>query len=81
MDADGKNRKQLTTAETVDYNPSISTDGRYVVFTSERTGAPDGWRMDIDGGNPKKLSDRGGDPKPATGGWSTGEGNLLEGAD
>jgi Tol biopolymer transport system component len=56
MEADGKNRKQLTTAETVDYGPSITTDGRYVVFTSERTGAPAGWRMDIDGGNPKQLT-------------------------
>ncbi|MCA1602840.1 MAG: protein kinase, partial [Acidobacteria bacterium] len=60
MEADGKNRKQLTTAETVDYGPSISTDGRYVVFTSERTGAPAGWRMDIDGGNPKQLTGGGG---------------------
>ncbi|MCA1633356.1 MAG: hypothetical protein LC802_06440, partial [Acidobacteria bacterium] len=60
MDADGKNRKQLTTPETVDYGPSITTDGRYVVFTSERTGAPAGWRMDIDGGNPKQLTGGGG---------------------
>ncbi|MDQ3472989.1 MAG: hypothetical protein M3447_04550, partial [Acidobacteriota bacterium] len=60
MEADGKNRKQLTTAETVDYSPSVTTDGRHVVFTSERTGAPAGWRMDIDGGNPKKLIGFGG---------------------
>jgi eukaryotic-like serine/threonine-protein kinase len=60
MEADGKNRKQLTTDETVDYGPSVSTDGRYVVFTSERTGAPAGWRMDIDGSNPKKLIGFGG---------------------
>ena len=38
---------------------SMTTDGRYIVFTSERTGAPAGWRMDIDGGNPKQLT-RGG---------------------
>ncbi len=60
MEADGKNRKELSTAETVDYNPSISTDGRYIVFTSERTGAPEVWRMDIDGSNPKKLVGGGG---------------------
>ena len=59
MEADGKNRKPLSTAETVDYGPSITTDGRYVVFTSERTGAPAGWRMDIDGSNAKQLT-RGG---------------------
>ena len=56
MEADGKNRKQLSTAEFVDYAHSITTDGRYIVFTSERTGAPAGWRMDIDGGNPKQLT-------------------------
>ena len=59
MEADGKNRKQLSTAESVDYGPSITTDGRYIVFTSERTGAPAGWRMDIDGGNPKQLTSGG----------------------
>ena len=56
MEADGKNRKQLSTADFVDYAHSITTDGRYIVFTSERTGAPAGWRMDIDGGNPKQLT-------------------------
>ncbi len=59
MDADGKNRKQLSTADNADYGPSITKDGRYIVFTSERTGAPAGWRMDIDGGNAKQL-DHGG---------------------
>src|SRR6266545_1223201 len=38
MDADGNNRSQLTTGETVDYQPSVSRDGRYIVFVSERTG-------------------------------------------
>ena len=56
MEANGKNRKQLTTAETVDYNPSVTTDGRYIVFVSERTGAPTGWLMDIDGSNPKNWT-------------------------
>jgi len=61
MEGDGKNRKQLSTAESMDYGHSITTDGRYIFFTSERTGAPAGWRMDIDGGNPKQLT-RGGVP-------------------
>ncbi|MCA1630802.1 MAG: serine/threonine-protein kinase [Acidobacteria bacterium] len=69
MEADGKNRRQLSTAETVDYNPSVSTDGRYVVFASERTGAPTVWRMAIDGSNPKML-DKGGGSQPVAGdGW------------
>ncbi|HZI88188.1 MAG TPA: hypothetical protein VFD48_15250, partial [Pyrinomonadaceae bacterium] len=76
MDGDGKNRKRLTNAETVDYGPSITSDGRYIVFTSERTGAPAAWRMDIDGSNPKQLT--------GGGGWAAGtewvvyaQGNAL----
>ena len=67
MDADGKNRKQLTTSETVDYNPSVTTDGRYVVFVSERTGAPAIWRMDIDGSNQQKLDIKGFSPQVGDG--------------
>ena len=56
MEGDGRSRKPLSTTETIDYGPSITTDGRYVVFTSERTGTPAGWRMDLDGGNAKQLT-------------------------
>ena len=55
MEADGKDRRQLTSGDTVDFFPSVSRDGRYVVFNSERTGARGIWRMDIDGSNPKRL--------------------------
>ena len=68
MGADGRNRKQLSTAETVDYGCSITTDGRHVVFASERTGAPANWIMDIDGSNPRKL-DKGGYGAVAGDGW------------
>ncbi len=56
MEADGKNRRQLTTVETVDLSPSVSPDGRYIVFLSARAGTQNVWRMDIDGGNPKRLT-------------------------
>ncbi len=56
MDADGNNRSQLTTGETVDYQPSVSRDGRYIVFVSERTGTRSIWRINIDGSNPKQLT-------------------------
>ena len=59
MEADGKNRKQLSTADNIDFGPSITTDGRYIVFSSERTGTPAGWRMDIDGANAKQLAHAG----------------------
>src|SRR5688572_11997857 len=68
MEADGKNRKQLTTAETVDYNPSVTTDGRHVVFVSERTGAPAIWVMDIQESNQRNLGVTGFNPQ-AGDGW------------
>jgi Tol biopolymer transport system component len=68
MEADGKNRKQLTTSETVDYNPSVTMDGRHVVFVSERTGAPTIWVMDIEGSNQRNLGVTGFNPQ-AGDGW------------
>jgi Tol biopolymer transport system component len=35
----------------------VSPNGRYIVFTSLKTGTPRLWRMDIDGSNPKQLTD------------------------
>ena len=57
MDADGKNRKQLTTSEGPDFWPSVSVDGRYIVFTSERGRGRRTWMMDIDGNNPREIFD------------------------
>jgi len=56
MDADGGNRKQLTTNSGRNVSPAVSRDGRYIVFSSTRTKSPAIWRMDIDGGNPKQLT-------------------------
>jgi Tol biopolymer transport system component len=35
----------------------VSADGRYIVFVSERGDRVNVWRMDVDGGNPKQLTD------------------------
>jgi Tol biopolymer transport system component len=63
MDADGTGQKQLTVDAPPNNKPSISNlrptvspDGRYIVFVSNRTGSNCVWRMDIDGSNPKELS-------------------------
>jgi serine/threonine protein kinase/Tol biopolymer transport system component len=50
------NRKQLTADAGTNYGPSASADGRYIVFISDRTGAPQVWRIDIDGSNAKQLT-------------------------
>ncbi|PYS47389.1 MAG: hypothetical protein DMF68_16160, partial [Acidobacteria bacterium] len=36
--------------------PTVSPDGRYILFASNRPGFPSIWRMDIDGGNLKQLT-------------------------
>ncbi len=54
---DGSNRVQLTAnAGTDNEFPAVSQDGRYIVFTSNRTGTRQLWRMDIDGRNQKQLT-------------------------
>jgi Tol biopolymer transport system component/DNA-binding winged helix-turn-helix (wHTH) protein len=57
INADGSNRIQLTANAGQDNNfPTVSHDGRFVVFTSNRTGTTQIWRMDIDGRNQKQLT-------------------------
>lgn len=57
IEADGSNRVQLTANAGQDNNfPSVSRDGRFIVFTSNRTGTTQIWRMDVDGGNQMQLT-------------------------
>jgi serine/threonine protein kinase len=58
MNADGSDRKQLTTDPHWDTSPDVSPDGRYIVFMSNRAGAENIWRMDIDGGNQKRITNK-----------------------
>jgi eukaryotic-like serine/threonine-protein kinase len=58
MDEDGKNQKQLTAHAAFDGVPWATPDGRYIVFSSNRTrGMRCIWRMDPDGGNLKQLTE------------------------
>ena len=57
INADGSGRKQLTSNEDLESNLTVSPDGRYILFTSNRGGGTSHiWRTDIDGGNPKQLT-------------------------
>lgn len=56
MDADGSNRKQLTSNAGSNHNPAVSPDGRTIVFTSDRTGSRHLWRMNIDGSDQRQLA-------------------------
>lgn len=56
MNADGTGRRQLTVDAGVDERPSMSGDGRYVVFASNRTGGFTIWRMELTGGGERALT-------------------------
>ena len=65
MNADGSNRRQLTTNMGYNTNPAVSQDGRLIVFSSNRSGQRQIWRMDVDGANPRQLTNGGLDSLPA----------------
>jgi eukaryotic-like serine/threonine-protein kinase len=57
MNADGTGQRQLTVGARSNYGPSVSADGRHIIFVSNRAGdAFNVWRMDADGGNPVRLT-------------------------
>ena len=49
FDGPGSEPRRLTTDPGLDYNGAISPDGRWVVFTSERSGNPDLYVVDLEG--------------------------------
>jgi Tol biopolymer transport system component len=63
-DVDGTRQKQLTANAGNNGGPSVSPDGRYVVFVSDRTGTSHVWRSDIDGSNPRQLTNGDGESSP-----------------
>lgn len=56
-DADGRNARKLVAGLELDYNASFSADGRWVVFTSERHGSADIFRVRADGMGLERLTD------------------------
>jgi eukaryotic-like serine/threonine-protein kinase len=66
MDQDGKNQRQLTTAETrIDRYPAVTPDGRYIVFVSTRTGNSNIYRYELDTGEQKQLTSGASEEFPA----------------
>jgi serine/threonine protein kinase/dipeptidyl aminopeptidase/acylaminoacyl peptidase len=57
VNSDGSENRQLTADAFIDHQPSVSPDGRYVVFQSNRSGSRNIWRIDADGNNPTQLTD------------------------
>lgn len=56
MDANGSGRRPLTRGTARNLSPTVSPDGRYVVFVSNRGGAFAIWRMSLDRGDAKFLT-------------------------
>jgi Tol biopolymer transport system component/DNA-binding winged helix-turn-helix (wHTH) protein len=56
MDADGKNRKQITPNGGINYDPSVTADGRYLIFQSNRGGQWAVWRSGLDGSDLLQLT-------------------------
>src|SRR5262249_12246944 len=53
---DGNNERPLFAASSYDYNASFSADGKWIVFTSERGGSADIYRMHPDGSGLEQLT-------------------------
>ncbi len=55
--ADGSHTTQLTRGEKSATAPEFSPDGRYIYFSSERSGKPNVWRIPVDGGEAGMVTD------------------------
>ena len=64
IDADGKNRRQLTSNPFGEYTPSASINGRFIAYQSSRDTTPHIWAMDADGNNQRKLTTGADDYEP-----------------
>lgn len=55
-DADGKNERPLLAHREMEYSPTVSMNGEWVVFTSERRGNADVFRVHPDGSSLEQLT-------------------------
>ena len=54
---DGSDERPLLPNSGLDYNASFSADGKWIVFTSERGGSADIYRVHPDGSGLERLTD------------------------
>lgn len=65
MNADGSNQKQLTTSAGANFEPTVSDDGRTMVYVSKTADAGQClWKMNLDNGERVQLTDGGFDWRP-----------------
>jgi tricorn protease len=56
VDADGSNPRRLTTHVARDFSPRFSPDGKWIAFTSNRTGNNDVFVIPSTGGEPRQIT-------------------------
>jgi Tol biopolymer transport system component len=66
MNADGGDIRPITSAGFYDQKPNVTTDGRLIVFQSNRGGSTEIWRVNIDGSDPRQLTMGGRNHSPVT---------------
>jgi Tol biopolymer transport system component/DNA-binding winged helix-turn-helix (wHTH) protein len=64
MNADGTGIRQITSAGFFDQKPSVTADGSFIVFQSNRSGGSEIWRVKSDGSNLRQLTTGGGNSAP-----------------
>ncbi len=64
MKADATQQRQLTFNSHNNKQPTVSPDGRYIFFVSDRGGTVNIWRIDRDGNNPQQLTSGSGEENP-----------------
>jgi Tol biopolymer transport system component/DNA-binding winged helix-turn-helix (wHTH) protein len=64
MDADGRNQKQVTSGGFFDQRLSVTADGRFIVFQSNRSGSNEIWRVNMDGSDLRQLTTGGANSSP-----------------
>ncbi|HQX56158.1 MAG TPA: winged helix-turn-helix domain-containing protein [Pyrinomonadaceae bacterium] len=65
IDSGGQNAKQLTPWDALDANPSVSSDGNYVIFDSDRSGRSEIWRVRADGSELTQITADGENSDPS----------------
>ena len=60
IDADGRNRKVVTSNTSNNVVPSFSRDGKWIYFASNRTGRYEMWKKELSSGREIQLTQRGG---------------------
>jgi Tol biopolymer transport system component len=58
VDDKGENEETLISAQKYNINPVLTRDEKFIVFRSSNRGPTRIWRADINGQNPKQLSDK-----------------------